>query len=85
MGTLFFIKKNSLSQSFFGFLVCAALPGTGVLSAVISTINGHNKVALMLCWALDVTEGQLQAHIIMEGKALGLHYLLLSLNFCRLS
>lgn len=61
--------------NFFSILLCflawVASPGIEILSAVISTINGHNKVALKLCRAKAVIGGQLQAHAIMEGKLRG--------------
>lgn len=54
------------------FSAWTASPGIEILSAVISTINSHNKVALKLCRAKAVIGGQLQAHAVMEGKAQGL-------------
>lgn len=65
------------------FLARAASPGIEILSPVISTINGHNKVALKLCRAKAIIGGQLQAHAVMEGKLRGC--LFLSSDFCPLS
>lgn len=56
---------------FLCFLAQTASPGIEILSAVISTINSHNKVALKLCRAEAIIGGQLQAHTIMEGKLRG--------------
>lgn len=68
-----FIYFHSFSHFVLG--IRAASPGTEILSAVISTINGHNKVALKLCRAQAVLAGRLLPPAATEGKAAEFRFL----------